>query len=89
MNGRFSDIHISRESRYTLGRDGKEQCYFLSIPVANRMVDYEEYYSLTDPEYALLSNDEQKAKAFADACRNRDHDARLILKPGADRGVAV
>lgn len=88
MNRRFTDIHVSRQGRYSLGRDGDEHCYFLAIPVANQMVDYEEYYRLTDPEYDIFVHDDGKAKAFADACRLRKNDSRLILTPGSDRGVA-
>ena len=86
---RFQDVYVSRSERYTLGYDTKDKTNFLSIPVANRMVDYEEYYSLRDQEMNLYQSDETRALKFADECRNRLHDDRLILPPGSDRGSAV
>lgn len=80
---------MSRSGRYTLGYDTQTKTNFLSIPVANRMVDYDECYSLRDQEMKLYQSDETCALNFADECRNRLHDDRLILPPGSDRGSAV
>jgi hypothetical protein len=53
------------------------------------MVDYEEYYSLTDGQYKDFLNNGGKAAEFADECRQRRHDPLLILKPSAHRHVAI
>jgi hypothetical protein len=41
MSERFKDTHIVREGRYSLGRDNQSKGYYLSISVANQMIDYE------------------------------------------------
>lgn len=89
MSQRFLDVQVNREGRYSLGRDTETGAWFLSIPVANTMVDYEEYYRLDVAEYDQFRKDNVAALAFADACRAHIYDDRLILQPGADRGVAV
>jgi hypothetical protein len=78
---------ISRLNLYSLGQDVKLNCHILSIPVSNSLVDYEEYYKLTDDQYSTFTNDENSAKLFSDECRQRLHDDLLTLKPGTDRGV--
>ena len=47
MSARFIDEHVSREGRYSLGRDLNASGYYISIPVSNSLVDYEEYYNIT------------------------------------------
>ncbi len=81
------DIFVSREHLYSLGRDIKIDCYILSIPVSNRLVDYEEYYRLTDEQFHMFREDDVAAQAFANECRQRMHDNLLTLQPGSDRGV--
>ncbi|MGI4876212.1 MAG: hypothetical protein ACRYG4_01855 [Janthinobacterium lividum] len=78
----------SRADRYSLGRDEVGGSYYLSIPVANRTIDYEEYYRLDPDKFARFVDDGSIAGAFAEACRRREHDDRLILPPGSDRGTA-
>lgn len=89
MSQRFDAVEVSREGRYSLGRDTITGDWFLAIPVANSMIDYEEYYRLSADEYGRFRDDRAAALAFADACRARIYDDRLILQPGSDRGVAV
>lgn len=89
MISKFKQLNVNQKERYSLGRDEQSGDYYLSIPVANQMVDYEEFYRLSALEYKSFTEDEKKAAAFADACRKRLHDDRLILQPGNDRGVAI
>lgn len=63
--------------------------YYLSIPVSNGMFDYEEYYEKTEGEFNDYRGNEDKTFRFAEMCRNRKIDERLIIKPGSNRGVAV
>lgn len=51
------------------------------------MVDYQEYYELSDAEYGAFRGDDSLALAFAESCRRREHDDRLFVQPGTDRGV--
>jgi hypothetical protein len=90
MNGapRFADTKIFPDHRFALGRDSRTGGHYLSIPVSNRLVDYEEYYRLEPELYARILTDDHAAAAFAVECRAREHDNRLILRPGRDRGTA-
>ncbi len=83
---RFQDIHVYREALFSIGKDETTGSYYLSIPVSNRMVDYEEYYQISDQQFQAFEADRAAAQVFADQCRKRRHDDRLILKPGSDRG---
>lgn len=89
MPKRFIELTVNLEERYSLGRDEATGDYYLSIPVSNQMIDYEEFYRLSADEYESFAHDASTAAAFADACRKRHRDDRLILQPGSDRGVAI
>ena len=89
MSARFIDEHVSREGRYSLGRDLKTSGYYISIPVANSLVDYEEYSNISAKNFVDYLRKPSIAMTFADECRGRIHDDRLILLPGADRGTPL
>jgi hypothetical protein len=57
--------------------------------VSNRLVDYEEYYAISEKSYALFLIDSAAALAFVERCRNRLEDEHLMFAPGSDRGVAT
>jgi hypothetical protein len=84
---RFSAIEVSLDHRYALERDTEAGAPVLSIPVSNGMADYCEYYTISESELAHFLNDEAAAAAFASQCGRREQDDRLVIKPGADRGV--
>jgi hypothetical protein len=86
---RFTDNYVSVEHRYSLGVEEDGGTYFLSIPVTNGIVDYEEYYRLSDSEYSKLMDNQEKAQAFAEQCRKQEHDERLLQKPGWNRGKPI
>ena len=81
------DAFISREDRYSLGLDLESNRHYASLPVSNRMVDYEEYFVLSDVEYADYLADPASAIAFIEECRRREHDDRLMQLPGSDGGT--
>lgn len=84
---KVTDEFFSREDRYSLGRvDGTDQL-FLSIPVSNGLVDYEEFYELSRREYERFLADPKEAARFAEQCRRHTEDDRLIQKPGWNRGT--
>ena len=83
----FVDEMVSRELRFSIGVETRTGRYYLSIPVANRMVDYEEYYEIDRSAYERYRDDPRSAADFVKRCRNRELDELLILKPGRDRGV--
>ena len=84
---RFQTLYVSRENRYALVRDTGSGSPFLSIPVSNRLADYEEYYALTEEELSQMVTDVGAAIAFARKCGCREMDDRLLFPPGSDRGV--
>lgn len=84
---RFIDSKVSLEHRYSLGRDVESGRPYLSIPVSNQLVDYEEFYVLTDAEFQSFDADATLASEFAASCGSREMDDRLIIPPGSDRGI--
>lgn len=86
---RFKDTYISREHRYWLGIEQDSGRHYASIPVANQMIDYVEYYWITPEEYQRFLDDQQLVLSFIEACRRREHDDLLVHKPGTDRGIPV
>ena len=85
---RFQDIHVDTANRFSLGLDRETESHYVSIPVSNRLVDYEEYYvieqSLVDGFPATFD----AVMEIVSQCRNRELDDLLIIQPGSDRGVA-
>lgn len=82
----FIDSKTSRQHRYSLGTDTESERPYLSIPVSNRMVDYEEFYLLTDAEFYAFEADPTLAVEFVAMCVRRELDDRLIIAPVSDRG---
>lgn len=85
--GRFVDEVFSEEHRCAMGTDKKTGHRYLSIPVSNRLVDYQEYYRISEAEYDLFLREPAQAVAFAERCRKREMDPLLIITPGSDRGA--
>lgn len=86
---RFSDVFVSREDRYSIGTELDSGRWYVSIPVSNGMVGYEEYYAISPGQSDLFLTDRTAAIEFVEACRRRLHDDLLIQKPGVDRGTAL
>ncbi|AVF37729.1 hypothetical protein KWG64_08190 [Rahnella sp. PD12R] len=85
---KFEDVFFSREERYSIGIETETARYYLSIPVTNHMIDYEEYYEISESEYNIFLSNPAMAVDFAKQCKRREKDDLLIVKPGALRGVA-
>jgi hypothetical protein len=86
---RFRDTFTDRTARYSLGIDDRTGNPYLSIPVTIRVVDYEEYYTLSVAEYEHFLGVPADAASFADACRRHERDDRLVLQPGWNRGTPM
>jgi hypothetical protein len=84
---KFEKSFVSREQRYSLGTETESGLHYLAVPVSNQMIDYMEYYKLSDEEYEALRGDSDLARDFADSCRRHERDERLFMQPGTDRGV--
>ena len=83
---RFKDDYVSKDHRYSLGTDELTGMKYLSIPVSNSKVDYEEYYEINPREFETLLRNPELAINLAEKCRRRENDESLILKPGAEHG---
>lgn len=84
----FADTHVNKSLRFSIGLETTTGRYYLSIPVANRLVDYEEYYEISRSLHDNYPETLDDLVAFATACRNHECDQYLIVQPGSDRGVA-
>ncbi len=81
------DLFVSREERFSMGIDRDSGEYYISIPVANRLVDYEEYYRISTDEFNAFTESFEKAVKMAGQCRSQSMDHRLMVQPGSDRGI--
>ncbi len=84
---RFSDVFVSREDRYSIGTELDSGRDYISIPVSNGLVDYEEYYAISPRQSEVFLSDRTAAVTFVEACRRHEHDNLLIQKPGTNRGT--
>ena len=84
---RFVSDLLDREGWLSLGQDTRTGSDYLAIPVTIGVVDYEEYYAITPQERSLFASSPEQRRAFADRCRARLEDDRLIVKPGWNRGM--
>jgi hypothetical protein len=85
---RFHDVAVDRGERYAIGVEQGSGRYYVSIPVSNGLVDYEEHYEIDEASFLRFRDDLATARPFVERCRNRQEDGRLIVEPGADRGSA-
>lgn len=86
---RFEDVYFSNEDRYSIGTETDSGRYYVSIPVSNGLVDYEEHYAIDTEQYKLFLANASAAISFVEACRKHEHDDLLIQKPGTNRGTPV
>lgn len=86
---KFVDAYFSRENRYALGTEEETGRYYASLPLSSGVVDYEEYYELTQAQFDHFRADPDDTVEFIEACRRREHDDLLIQKPGWNRGTPV
>lgn len=84
---RFEPIFVSREHRYALYRDLETGRPVFGLPVRNQSIEYDEYYDISEAELDHLLRNELAARSFARQCGSHDHDLRLVLRPGTDRGA--
>lgn len=86
---KFNDVFVSKEARFSIGVEEQSGKFYLSIPVSNGVVDYEEYYEIDVISFNQYQQDMAAALDFVDCCRSRKLDDLLIIKPGKDRGLAI
>ncbi|GHE28348.1 hypothetical protein GCM10007167_07300 [Vulcaniibacterium thermophilum] len=86
---KFRDVLVSREDRFSLGIEETSGRYYLSIPVSNGLVDYEEYYEIDPLAFERYRTEPKAALPFVERCRRRECDDLLIQKPGKNRGTPL
>lgn len=79
-------IKVSKKDRYAINQDLDSGKYYLSFPVFNGYVDYEEYYEVLPDELESIMRDETALQLLLKKSHNRENDERLLLKPGSIRG---
>jgi len=84
---KFLDLYVSRRERFTIGIEEDSGRYYVSIPVSNPYVDYEEYYEISKSQFNEFQCDVRLACEFVYACRRHEKDDLLIVKPGTLRGT--
>lgn len=84
---KFNDSIVNLDERFAIGVEETTNKFYISIPVSNRMVDYEEYYEISKESYEKFLHNTSIALLFVERCRARLEDERLFLKPGKDRGT--
>lgn len=85
---KFVDTATDRGQRFSIGQELESGGYYLSIPVSNRLCDYEEYYEISRAAHDGYPGNLADLAAFASRCRARLCDGLLLIPPGTDRGVA-
>jgi len=85
---RFIDTHCERDLRFSIGREAVSGKYYLSIPVSSGIVDYEEFYEISQELHDGYPGNVDALTLIANRCRARECDDRLFMKPGTNRGVA-
>ena len=85
----FVDSCIFRVERFSIGTEEISGKHYLSMPIANPYVDYEEYYEIDDDDFFACPNNLDQLKQIAEKSRARQKDARLIVKSGKLRGSPI
>ena len=67
----FTDFYVDRVNRFAIGKINEVEKYYLTIPVRNTMIDYDEYYEIDQKTFEEFLNSPEKALPFVDQCRKR------------------
>ena len=86
---KFQDALVNREHRFCVGTEQDSGLFYVSIPVGNGIVDYEEYYEIDGATFELFKRDPDAALPFVARCRKRELDELLMVRPGTNRGTAI
>lgn len=86
---KFVDKFVFKEDRFSVGIEETTGRCYISIPVANPYVDYEEYYKIDADQYNACPQNIDELRAVVDKCRTRQNDSRLLVQPGRLRGTPI
>jgi hypothetical protein len=83
----IESVFVDRVRRFSLDVDRESGRSFVSIPVRNSSVEYEESYEIDRDEFEAYLIDPTLAYDFIDRARRRELDHLLLFRPGSDRGL--
>jgi hypothetical protein len=86
---RFHDVAFDRDERYAIGIEQDSGRFYVSIPVTNGLVDYEEFYEIDEATFERFRADLGRALPLVERCRQRREDVRLMYQPSTRRGSAL
>jgi hypothetical protein len=87
MQVKLKPVYVDRVNRFSLDIDENSGRTFVSIPVRNSMVEYEESYEVDRGTFDRYEAEPTLAHDFVEKAKRRELDHLLLLPPGADRGV--
>ena len=85
---RWNCVYVDKVRRFSLEIEEESGRTFVSIPVYNGMVEYEEWYEVDAQDFERYRADPTLAFDFVERCKARQLDHLLLLPPGRDRGWA-
>jgi hypothetical protein len=85
----FVDAIVVKADRFAIGTETISGRHYVSFPVSNGFVDYEEYYEISPVDFASYCGDPSLARPLVAECRRRQHDDLLMVKPGRLRGNPI
>ncbi len=86
---KFKDTYFNKEKKYSIGIEEETGKYYLSFPVSNPYVDYEEYYEISSELYNGYPETIPDIEHLIEECRSHERDDLLLQKPGKYRGTAT
>jgi hypothetical protein len=86
---KFEDMYTSHKDRFSVGVERESGLCYLSIPVSNGVVEYEEYYEIDKSLCERLDRAFAETRAICEKSRARLNDDKLMEKPGKQRGSPV
>ena len=79
-------VFVDQALRFSLDVDDETGGTFVSFPVRNEDIEYEEHYVVDAATFETYRADPRLAHDFVRRAKNRELDHLLLLKPGAKRG---
>ena len=84
----MKSVFVDRVRRFSLDVDEETGRTFISIPVHNKMIEYDEWYEVDQVAFERYKADPTLAHDFVGQAKRRELEHLLLLKPGTDRGGA-
>ncbi|MBF0315011.1 MAG: hypothetical protein HQK50_08125 [Oligoflexia bacterium] len=83
---KFKDANFSKEHRFSIGIEEESNKYYISFPAYNGIVEYEEYYEISQQEYLDFDTNLSNALTLLQRCKERKEESRLLYQPSIKRG---